>query len=108
MKPSELLARPESWTQHVNATDDRGLHVESTSPRAACWCALGAIHKCAKDKADGASITDDDATMLANRWTEKATEALWNHRWASSLHSWNDRPERTHAEVLALLKEVGL
>ncbi len=86
MKPSELIADPASWCQGYEAIDIDGDEVDADS-RAACrWCLVGAIVKC--------RITSDELDVL--------------YRRVPHLTRFNDSPGRTHAEVIAALKEAGL
>lgn len=41
----ELISEEHRWTQYAYARDKEGICVESTSPKAACWCARGAINR---------------------------------------------------------------
>jgi len=38
------LKAGEAWTQHAFARDDAGVEVDPSDPRAASWCALGAVY----------------------------------------------------------------
>lgn len=92
MKPSELLADEKKWTKGANAKDTKGNRVSAFDPDAACFCAWGAIRLC----------FNNDVTQI---WIlrDKIEQKFCFH-----LTSWNDAPERTHAEVIAVLKECGL
>ena len=57
MKPSELLVKakaviadPKHWTQGWYAKDVEGLNVGPSTPKAVCWCSLGAIQKVAHEE----------------------------------------------------------
>jgi hypothetical protein len=78
MKVYELLATPDKWIQGRYDTGD-GRH-----------CILGAVDAC-YDPADQCHIRT------------KLRGAL-----GRSIIGWNDAPERTHAEVLALCKELDI
>jgi hypothetical protein len=45
MKTHELLTSAEMWCQESPAKDAHGNKLEANDPRAAKWCALGAIQK---------------------------------------------------------------
>ena len=92
VKPSELLARPESWTQGDFSRDKEGRSARSRPEEQCSWCLMGALMKCYPQFSSRMVITD----------------LLRDKAGCASLSYWNDAPERTHAEVLALLKEVGL
>ncbi len=88
MLPSELIAEPEKWTQGVNARDKIGFSVDEKDPNAVSFCVYGALALC--------RISKDDSRFIALR--EKVAP-----KWPSE---WND--SSTHAEVVSVLKEVGL
>lgn len=83
VKARELLAEPGRWTQETAARDAAGLPVGATSDAAVCWCLIGAL-----------DAVRDGTTALAQ---------LRRTLGCSSVSAWNDAPERTHADVLALL-----
>lgn len=87
-KAYELLAKPDSWTQGEYAETDSGRGVEADSPDAVCWCAWGAIIR-----------------VYGVGWE---TIGRVEHRVGDSITAWNDNPDRTHAEVLAVLKELDI
>jgi hypothetical protein len=89
MKAHELLATPDRWTQGAFAVDKYGYQTPKNGPDAYSFCVLGAINHCYGE-------FDEDAILRLENHTKK------------SLMEWNDAPERTHAEVLALLKELDI
>ena len=84
----ELLSVPERWTKRVSARATDGKSCPIDSPNATCWCIVGALGK----------ITD---YALPDECTDVLREGL-----PGSLVSFNDAPERTHAEVLARFDEA--
>jgi hypothetical protein len=93
MKAFELLENPKSWVQKTYAriSPEWLTGVEPTSPQATCWCIVGAIHRCYPEN-----------EVAKNRMA--VCEAIG---WQSPI-DWNDAPERTHAEVVALLKKLDI
>ena len=91
MKPSELLAEPSKWTQGCYARDVDGTTVAIQSPDAVCWCLEGTVFKC--------------ENRVANH--SKLRRFIYT-KHGFHISTWNDAPGRTHAEVLAVLKEIGL
>lgn len=77
------------WCQGDFARDVHGNTVPSTSPRACCWCAEGALYVVASYP--GAC----DARITARKLLEKLTGA-------GMLNMWNDSPLRTREEVINL------
>lgn len=90
MKAYELLAKPESWTQHVFARDPQGesVHWEDTAAR--CWCLIGAVKK-----------------VHGVGW-RRPVEIMQHHLTSTPLDDWNDNPARTHAEVVELLRRFDI
>ena len=80
----ELIAK--GWTQSMSARDVSGEPVRPTSPRAVCFCTLGALNR----------ATDDELARSDNcmRLLRIAIGCLF-------IHEWNDAHGRTQEEVLA-------
>lgn len=90
-KARELLSDPKRWTRDALAMTARGKHLsDPTDRRAACWCVFGAIMKCSGEVSG--ALNAADVFERANWFGDD-----------ESFSSWNDRPERTHAEVLAAI-----
>lgn len=80
----EKIADPKHWTKGNFAQDEEGEPVSTTSPRAVCWCAIGAI----------------DATaggLAALYWLSDAVHEKAGP--SCSVSEFNDKSE--HADVLA-------
>lgn len=90
MKIYELLDSPEKWCQHYSSLDADGNLIRSTSTVAVKWCLIGAIHKCYRDA--------DDVSRVGRTL----------FRRIGYVSVWNDEPSRTHAEVLALTRELDI
>ena len=79
---SELLVT-KGWTQGESAKDKDGYCVPSYSPRATCYCLIGAIEK------------------VAPSWDGlEARDALRRVLGVDNIVKWNDTPGRTKEEVL--------
>ena len=57
MKPSELLTKakaliadPKHWTQGWYAQDAKGHRTVPSTPKAVCWCSIGALDKVAREE----------------------------------------------------------
>jgi len=83
---AELLRSPDSWTQGELSRAEGGAYVNPLRQDAVCWCLEGAIFR-AMGKAERFSPVMDHV-----RKTLKAEPCIWN-----------DRENRTHAEVLKAL-----
>ena len=75
----------QGWCQRWWARDRLGLEVHSGSPEACYWCAAGAVNS-----------TTNDFNVRGR------AEAALNKVLGQDVRIWNDQPERTQAEVLAL------
>lgn len=95
MKMHELLAKPESWTKGNFARDRFGHGVKPSDATAVCWCLAGAAMRCYND-----GLREGVVNQLFNR--------VWQRHKELSLSGWNDRDTTTHADVLALLKELDV
>jgi hypothetical protein len=88
-KMSELLAVPERWTQRADARDKSGSIITPLAQTATCFCLSGALARFSK--------MGEPAERIIKRALEKECGTYF---WATS---WNDAPERTHADVIAAL-----
>lgn len=98
MKMKELLTKPEAWTQGLYARDTEGRSASPHGETTVCWCLIGALIR-----------TYNPMKKLAS--TPEAEEI--ERRIADEIHSvdiadWNDSPDRTHAEVLALCEKLDI
>lgn len=105
MKAYELLTDPENWTQGVYVKPKKGPKPESSispkpeegNPETDCFCLLGAIRYCYPDQN---GPTRRQAINLV-------FDTLYERCNIAATH-WNDDPNRTHEEVVALLKELDV
>lgn len=95
MKAHELLVTPDKWTQDVYCRDKdgEGGGMLGSDPGAVSWCLTGAIDKC--------------YPALSHKQRENILNKIRTHLGRNPI-AWNDAPERTHAEVLAVLKELDI
>lgn len=91
-KAKELISVPERWTQSTYARDQYGCHINATNPAATCWCSLGAIRRAARDARLHQMFEDEHAA-------KHYLECALGNRYIAAF---NDAPERTHAEVMAM------
>lgn len=82
----DLLDSPERWTRGVFGRDEQGHMVGALNDRARAWCLVGAACKV------------DPHGECVNEARDILGELA-----GGELTAWNDRPERTHAEVIDLL-----
>jgi len=91
MKISELLLKPERWTQKYYARDRQGLPVPATSENAICWCLHGAIRRC----------YPNTENMVYSKVAAKTTE-----QYNCGPIAFNDNA--TYEEVISLVKEMDI
>lgn len=88
----ELLSEPKRWTTQAAARDATGNEVSVDSPRAACFCSIGAIERMCL--ADG-----EEAYCRAERALRDAAKELFG---SQSIVNANDRRPEGHAGVLKM------
>lgn len=93
MKLHKLLSDPSKWTKKAIARDANNNKVGSGDPTAVCFCLIGAVFKLHP-------FSFDDRQNLYEKIETKVPRG--------DIVGWNDAPERTHEEVLALLKELDI
>ena len=98
MTPKEILiaARakieaPERWTQGAFAKTAKRNKANPNSPRAVCWCILGAV----------SAVTGDNPNRPDRAISSRLAAATNVDAYNECVIEWNDAPERAHAEVLA-------
>lgn len=85
----KLLSNPERWTKGAFAKDRRGQRVPSGDPKAVCYCAAGALKRCA-----GNGVLWVVATSYLVRAARRGNYSPAN------VWYYNDHPRRTHAQVM--------
>jgi hypothetical protein len=93
----DRLTDPEKWTKGHGARDQHGTPVATGSVYATCWCMEGAL------------MLEHYKVALApwrqaNNYIRDA--AIERTRGLLGLVEFNDLPQTTHADVLALLQEA--
>jgi len=92
-KAADLIEPEGAWTQSSFARSRTKRRVGPLSPKATCWCVMGALLKASSDG-------DDEAL-------DQAGELLTAIVPADSIVEWNDAPSRTQAEVVAALRAAA-
>jgi len=90
-----LLSRPGTWTQRCDAIRADGSHANPWDPDAVAWCFIGAIYKCYYSQ----TLKFKEVIPVIGRVVE---------RIGPDIESWNDHPDRTIDDVLALARELGI
>ena len=92
MTVKELLSGPEKWTQGSSARDPSGKSWHVEYEHACCWCLWGAIRFCYPNIYQAAQIEERVRQVLL----------------IGSIVDWNDAPERTYEEVMAVVEKAGI
>jgi hypothetical protein len=95
---AEMLAAPGAWTQGAWARDAAGRRLMPFEDAATCWCARGALWRCAADGRHGVSYM---AAQYALARVVPGRNTL------SSIAIWQDAPGRTVEEVRAAMLEAA-
>jgi hypothetical protein len=90
VKPSDYIRR--GWCQNASAQDDQGRLCDATSSLAQQWCLVGSVR----------AAYPEDAVRR-----NKVFDKLFCQAKTYGLSSWNDNPDRTQQEVLAVLEAIG-
>ena len=88
LKAADILTPRGAWTQHVFAADKKGRTVSVKSPKATCFCLVGAVSKATGDNPEE---------------TAKALALID----IPSIYLWNDAPSRRKAQVIARLRKAA-
>jgi hypothetical protein len=95
MKAFELLEKY-GWCQENMATDETGVGCSINDKTAANFCLIGVIYR--KNRRSRTTLTEDLIKVLRKL----------GFKSSAGLSVWNDHPDRTKEEVIALLKELDI
>ena len=96
------------WCQHVMGRDENRKPSGATGVTTICWCASGALI-CARHRIVGTAARAalwNGVDWESMRALERAIRARWpayDDHIGDLIPTWNDKPERTQAEVVATL-----
>jgi hypothetical protein len=102
MKIHEVITK-ETWCQGSFAVTEAGRTIGPLEKNAVKWCALGWIHKVYSTSGNCMIIEDRVRNYIQSRVEDRVRNST--HAWVSD---WNDSPERTFEEVLAVFKELHI
>ena len=96
----QLLSDPARWTKGCFARNAEGQAVHPVLGKAACWCSVGAIRK---EFSREHGYTDRSATVSSFLDAHLLLHQLLSSgKHSAGIPSFNDHPDTTHADVLAL------
>lgn len=87
---AELHSHPDRWTQGYNAKDRHGLLVDSRDEQACAWCLLGHIKR-----------------RSPLRYCGRRNSMEFGFTDADEMTMWNDKSERTVADIIARCEAVA-
>ncbi len=99
----ETLKDPGAWTKFTYARDADGNEVLSQDPRAECWCLAGARNRQVRRLSSDRGI---DVAFDAEQTTMHFIRRSLQGRMRETVVGFNDHPDTTHADVIALLKDA--
>lgn len=91
----ELLSKPGAWGQHAFAYDETDARVPWEDPRACTWCLEGGL-KISARRGKATRRQYDEAVRLV-------TEEIATLGFYGTIQGWNDRPDTTLKDVVALI-----
>jgi hypothetical protein len=92
-RAADKIAPEGAWTQKTYArSTPKGRGVGVYSPKAICWCAVGAIF----------AVAGRDGVVAV-----RVAIALREYLAVSGVAHWNDEPERKQEEVVTALREAA-
>lgn len=99
----ELLQDPQRWTKETLARDEQGETRLPESPKATCWCLLGAL--------DSQVSYTSDRHMDIEQALVKNIKKLFPRRTSQTafhlpITEFNDHPDTMHEDVLKVLDET--
>lgn len=101
-----LFTAPDRWTQKKDAKDDIGLACDALSRRAWCWCLAGAVQRVTVQDMPAVAIMVrcpfTNAIQALARAIEPDTHPN-DPRALNIVTRWNDTPDRTFAEIVAIV-----
>jgi hypothetical protein len=106
MKPSEILARPENWCKGDYAQTLEGKQLLADTSDAVRFCIAGACNRASRGLSPVEWHTSHAPKVLKLRTLIKERYSDRLMTGSPTIPSFNDHPQTTHEEVLALLHEL--
>jgi hypothetical protein len=105
MKAYELLSSPETWCQESPAEDRLGNKLQAFDPRAAKWCALGAIQRAYPPTGWAAAM---DRVLSALSYSDAGLKQMSSSDKACSLMEWNDDRQSSFQEIRGIFLNANI
>jgi hypothetical protein len=105
MKAHELLVSPLNWCQESPAKDSKGHKLDALDPRAAQWCALGAIQKAYPVSLQCKAMDDLLRALSVSDW---GLAQMNSTDKACSIMEWNDDPQCSFSEIRETLLSTDI
>lgn len=104
MTIGELLDRPEKWTRGATARNSKGWVQRYFSPKATCWCLLGACYRCGIEEGSVQykRLISTIKAMFPDR-TFADTVVV-----GAAVVSFNDDPATCFADIRAVIEAAGV
>ena len=101
MKPSEYLRQ--GWCQCAYAVNQKGWRVDSVSDKAIRWCMVGSAYRAYfKGEINYSQIHDLLSTLRTLIAGTEDPQGIGS----GIISHWNDDPDRTEEEVIALMEQA--
>lgn len=97
----QQISNMDSWTRNSYARDSQGEPVNENDATAVCFCSLGALRKVTPDSEFNAYTNARRALMETLDLRGESVKAP-----CRNVPGFNDHPETTHADVLALFDDT--
>lgn len=97
----ELLADEKRWTRGLFARTASGLPADPPADDAACWCIAGAAFRLTGCSASNPN--KPEASEAAWKAVDCVVSCIIDLGLNEGIGRWQDKPERTHAEILQAL-----
>lgn len=96
---AELFAEPSRWTQGAEARDAWGDECDIYGDDACAWCLLAAV-----ERVYGLQESPRAASLgfVLNRVLHD------EFGWTALVDEWNDHKDRTHADILRVVRVAGI
>ncbi len=93
-KAADLIEPPGAWTQFARGRDAKGIWEQPRSPKAVCWCIVGALERV-------------DPTEYPDEYRHPALKYVAKVVRRANPSHWNDGINRKQRQVVAALRKAA-